>query len=64
MRFSSLLQICHPTLDKSPHTYGKVGVTLQDEEEFPILRKGGKKCFSQAFSCSGSECWSERDPNI
>lgn len=51
-------------LDKSPHTYGKAGIPLQDEEEFPILGKGGEKCFSQALSSSGSECWSEGDPNI
>lgn len=64
MHFSSLPQSCHSMLDKSPHTYGKAGITLQDEEEFPILGKRGEKCFSQALSSSGSECWSEGDPNI
>lgn len=56
MCFSSLPQICHPMLDKSPHTYGKVRITLQDEEEFPIIRKGREKYFSWALSSSGSEC--------
>jgi len=46
--------------------HGEVGITLDDEEEFPLLRKGGEKCSSQAFSSSVSEqlSVSERDLNV
>lgn len=53
----------------SPHVWTSPPIHLQkgglqDEEEFPILRKGGEKCFSHALSSSGSQCWSERSKHL
>lgn len=45
-----------PHVGQVPPYIWKVRITLQDEEEFPIIRKGREKYFSWALSSSGSEC--------